>query len=118
MRECWLCGRNGSGDPLDRHHIFGGAYRSKSDKLGLTVYLCHQRCHESGAKAVHNNAETAERLHKYGQAKAMLEQGWDVTQFRAEFGRNYLDATEIAELMVPASANGGDFELLAEFLPF
>ncbi len=23
MRESWLCGRKGSGDPLDRHHIFG-----------------------------------------------------------------------------------------------
>ena len=43
-RECFLCGRNGADDPLDKHHIFGGAYRKKSERYGLTVYLCHDRC--------------------------------------------------------------------------
>lgn len=31
-RSCWLCGRNGTAEPLDKHHIFGGAYRKKSEK--------------------------------------------------------------------------------------
>ena len=44
-RSCWLCGRNGTAEPLDKHHIFGGAYRKKSEKYGLTVYLCHGSCH-------------------------------------------------------------------------
>lgn len=122
MRECWLCGRNGAKDPLDRHHIFGGAYRGKSEALGLTVYLCHKRCHESGPKAVHVCAETAERLHKYGQAKAMREQGWSVEQFREEFGRNYLDEDEIEEIgetETPAPpARGGAFRALAAEMPF
>lgn len=39
-RVCWLCGRNGNGDPLECHHIFGGAMRKKSEKYGLKVYLC------------------------------------------------------------------------------
>ena len=43
LHECWLCGRNGSVDPLDKHHIFGGPYRKKSEKYGLVVYLCHDR---------------------------------------------------------------------------
>lgn len=44
-KECFLCKRNGSGDRLERHHIFGGANRWKSEKLGLVVWLCGERCH-------------------------------------------------------------------------
>ena len=33
-RACWLCGRNGASDPLDAHHIFGGANRKLSEKYG------------------------------------------------------------------------------------
>lgn len=96
-RKCFLCGKNGCGDPLDRHHIFGEANRRKSDKLGLIVDLCHSECHELGKYAVHNNAETMEKLHKYGQKKAMREQGWTVEEFIIEFGRNYLSEEELEE---------------------
>ena len=94
MKTCWLCGRNGAADPLDEHHIFGGPNRKLSDRFGLTVYLCHHDCHIFGEDAVHQNAETARRLHEYGQRKAMEEQGWTVDQFRMVFGKNYLDDTE------------------------
>ena len=90
MRECWLCGRNGATDPLDKHHIFGGANRKKSDRLGLTVYLCHNSCHIFGQEAVHQNAGVMRQLHQYGQRKAMAENGWDTDRFIAEFGKNYL----------------------------
>jgi len=30
--SCYLCGRNGSGDPLDWHHVFGGANKKLSEK--------------------------------------------------------------------------------------
>lgn len=91
MNECWLCGRNGSFDPLDTHHIFGGALRKKSDKLGLTVKLCHSQCHLYGPDAVHNNKDTMRELHRYGQYKAMAKYGWSINDFIREFGRNYLD---------------------------
>ena len=91
-RECWLCGRNGNKDPLDAHHIFGGPNRKLSEKYGLVVPLCHHRCHESGPEAVHRNRETAQRLHEWGQEKAMREQGWSIEDFRRVFGRNYLPA--------------------------
>ena len=94
MKTCWLCGRNGAADPLDEHHIFGGPNRKLSDRFGLTVYLCHHDCHIFGEDAVHQNAETARRLHEYGQRKAMEEQGWTVDQFRMVFGKNYLDDAE------------------------
>lgn len=90
MRTCWLCGRNGAADPLDEHHIFGGAYRAKSEKLGLTVYLCHHDCHIFGPDAAHRNAETMRELHEYGQRLAMERFGWTEDEFRAEFGKSYL----------------------------
>lgn len=89
-RTCWLCGRNGATDPLDKHHIFGGANRALSEKYNLWVPLCHDRCHENGKKAVHRNAETMQMLHEYGQILAMEENGWTAEEFRLVFGRNYL----------------------------
>lgn len=97
MAKCFLCGRNGTADPLDEHHIFGGANRKKSEKYKLKVKLCHFRCHEFGEKAAHRNAETADFLHKFGQVKAMVEQGWSVEDFRLEIGRNFLDDPEHPE---------------------
>lgn len=90
-KRCFLCGRNGSADPLDRHHIFPGPYRKKSEKYGLVVYLCHDRCHIFGKSAVHNNAAQMRRMQRYGQLKAMKEQKWTTDDFIREFGRNYLD---------------------------
>lgn len=89
-RKCFLCGRNGAGDPLDKHHIFGGPYRSKSEKCGLYVYLCHNRCHIFGKMSVHQNAKTMNKLKRYGQLKAMKENHWSEEDFIHEFGKNYL----------------------------
>ena len=91
---CWLCGRNGSADPLDKHHIFRGPNRSKSEKYGLVVRLCHSRCHLYGKYAVHNNSDTMAALHQFGQRKAMAENGWTADDFIREFGRNYIDAED------------------------
>lgn len=89
MKKCWLCGRNGSADPLDRHHIFGGPYRSKSERYGLVVYLCHHDCHVFGGNAVHQNVRTMHELRAWGQEKAMREQGWTLEEFIHQFGKNY-----------------------------
>ena len=92
MKTCFLCGRNGSLDRLEKHHIFGGrAYRSKSERYGLYVWLCGDRCHRLGEKAAHNCRETDLTLKRWGQRKAMKEQGWDIPRFIREFGKNYLD---------------------------
>lgn len=90
MKVCFICRRNGNGDGLERHHIFGAANRSKSEKYGLVVWLCGERCHRLGRYSAHMNADIAGYLHKYGQEKAMKEQGWTVEQFVSEFGKNYL----------------------------
>lgn len=89
-KRCWLCGKNGAADPLDRHHIFPGKNRDKSEEYGLVVWLCHYSCHEFGPMAAHRNRETRKRLSEYGQRKAMEENGWSTEDFIREFGRNYL----------------------------
>lgn len=89
-RRCFLCGRNGASDPLDLHHIFGGPYRKKSDRYGLTVYLCHNACHIFGPNAVHNNRAQDLRLKQIGQKAWMEQNGKTTEEFIKEFGRNYV----------------------------
>lgn len=110
MRTCWLCGKNGTDEPLDRHHIFGGANRRKSEQLGLVVDLCHGSCHISGKRAAHRCRETAQALHEYGQRLAMERMGWSTADFVREFGRNYLDeanaeAAASGEALIPSGAS-------------
>ena len=92
MNRCWLCGKRQFGfNRLERHHIFGGANRSKSEKYGLIVYLCGDTCHRNGPNAAHQNKDTMQRLHEYGQRKAMKENGWTVEDFRSVFWKSYID---------------------------
>lgn len=86
MNRCVLCG---SPNQLERHHIFGGALRKKSERYGLVVYLCHS-CHNEPPNGAHHSANTMQALHEYGQRKAMEENGWTVDDFRREFYKNYL----------------------------
>ncbi|MBQ8893396.1 MAG: hypothetical protein IJ043_03200 [Clostridia bacterium] len=90
MKECWLCGRNGTADPLDRHHVFGSANKKKSERYGCLVDLCHNRCHLYGDYAVHKNAETMLMLHRHFQRKVMKEQNMTEDEFREEFGKSYI----------------------------
>lgn len=115
--ECFLCGNY---ETLERHHLFGGAFRKKADRLKLTVMLCPW-CHQIDADSAHKSAETRLYLHKYGQARAMKEQGWTADDFVREFGRNYLDEEEIRSLTeVPADDGVNSFRVLEreEALPW
>ena len=87
--HCFLCGRNASADyfGLDEHHVFFGALRKKSEKYGLKVYLCHDRCHLNG---VHKYADMNRQVQKVVQKRAMQHYGWSVDDFRTIFGRSYL----------------------------
>lgn len=96
---CFRCGENGAEDPLEKHHIFGAAYRKKCEKYGLTVHLCGEKCHRNGKESVHQNAETALLIKQYGQSKVMREQGWSLERFRAEFGKNYLPTVTVLEVL-------------------
>jgi len=90
-KKCFLCGKNGYSDPLDSHHIFNSAYRKKSEKYGLKVWLCHNECHIFGRESVHRDQRIDNILKQHGQLKVMQEQGWTTEQFIKQFGKNYLE---------------------------
>jgi len=97
---CALCGRNGCEDPLDTHHIFNGGARRTSEIFHATVRLCHGRCHQLGKYSVHRNQDVDLMLKQYGERLVMEEYGWSIDDFRAIFGKNYLD--EAMEDLDPA----------------
>lgn len=87
---CYLC-KATCGEHLDRHHIFPGSLRNSSEKYGLWVYLCHDKCHENGKYAAHKCVETQQKLKKEAQEAAMKEYGWTVDEWRERFYKNYLE---------------------------
>jgi hypothetical protein len=107
---CFLCG---NWETVERHHIFGGARRKKADKLKLTVMLCPY-CHQYDADSAHRSAETRLYLHKYCQKKAMVEQKWTIEDFIREFGKNYLDAQDIEDMLPAPIYELSTFKVLEE----
>ena len=85
--KCFLCGQWAQ---LEKHHIFGGALRKKSERYGLTVYLCHT-CHNEPPNGVHHNAQAMQALHEYGERKWLAEHNATIEDFRREFYKNYLE---------------------------
>ena len=86
--SCFLCGRNGSGDPLECHHVFGASNRKYSDEDGLVVYLCGNRCHRNGNMSAHKSAVTAELLK--AEAQKAYEEKHSRAEFMTRYGKNYL----------------------------
>lgn len=84
---CFVCGRYGQ---TERHHtIFGTANRKKSDKYGLTVYLCPD-CHR-GTNGVHGKNGHSLDLQLKRIAQKKFEEKYSREKFTNVFGRNYLD---------------------------
>ncbi len=88
-RYCYLCGANGTCDNLHWHHVFGGANRKLSEKYGLKVRLCGQKCHENGPDAVHKNIKINRAIQAAGQEAFEAVHGTR-EDFMKIFGRNYL----------------------------
>jgi hypothetical protein len=84
--ECFLCKAYTN---TEKHHIFGASNRKKSETYGLFVHLCHF-CHNEPPNGAHFNKETNYYLKSLGQQAAMDYYKWDIDQFRAIFGKNYL----------------------------
>lgn len=116
---CFLCGRNGTDEPLETHHIFNGTgLRKKSERYGLTVRLCSQRCHNGGKNSVHKNQDVDLQVKQYGQRIAMEENGWSVEDFIREFGKNYLEEDEEPEVQSAGTGTFGWFALTDGELPY
>lgn len=86
-RECILTGYDG--EYLDKHHIFGGANRKRSEQMGLWVYV-RADLHRTAPGSIHQNSELMLRLKKWGQRACMERYEMSVEDFIREFGRNYL----------------------------
>ena len=80
-RTCHRCGIEGI---LHTHHLIGGSYRKKADRLGLVVPLC-PKCHE----IAHKNASVNRQMRRYAEL-LMLQRGWTEEQWIKEFGKTYL----------------------------
>lgn len=85
MRKCYFCGRT---DTLERHHIFQGAYRKKSEQYGFVVDLCHDH-HNEPPDGVHHNKENRLLLRRIAQEEYEKNIGTR-EEFMRTFGRNYL----------------------------
>lgn len=78
---------------LECHHVFEGSMRQRSEKYGLTVWLC--KAHHTGdihgnKYAVHFNTAFDRSLKRYAQRKAMQHYGWTKEEFIKNIGRSYL----------------------------
>lgn len=87
--HCYICGMSAGLEPLDKHHIFGGACRQKSEEYGLFVYLHHCKCHIFGSKSVHQNSAYDRKLKSIAQKAAMDKYGLSVNDFIKIFGHNF-----------------------------
>nr|DAV56310.1 MAG TPA: Recombination enhancement, RecA-dependent nuclease [Caudoviricetes sp.] len=85
-KRCFMCGTTSR---IERHHIFGGAYRKKSEREGLVVYLCHE-CHNEPPNGVHHNRSNMDWLRAIGQKSWMGHYGKTADDFIKEYGRNYI----------------------------
>jgi hypothetical protein len=82
---CFFCG---SIQWLERHHIFQGANRGRSEMDGFVVTLCHW-CHNEPPDGVHHNKARREELKRMAQARYETEHSRD--EFMGQYGRNYLE---------------------------
>lgn len=111
--ECWFCGRQGYYDyeakrviGLEVHHCcHGTAKRALADKHGLWVYLCSD-CHR-GTNGVHGKRghERDLTLEKVAQ-RAWEAQKGSREEFRAIFGKSYLDDDNVAEISSERGCDG------------
>lgn len=84
MDHCYFTGKS----PVERHHIFGGAYRKKSEKYNFIVPLSPE-LHPNGVHAGKDAREIDECLKKMAQLHFESCKGTR-EEFIKEFGRNYL----------------------------
>ena len=83
VRKCYLTGRTYD---LDKHHVFNNAFRDKSEKWGLWVYLnndVHMKVHQTP-----QGQKVARWLKQKGQEAFERKYGHD--KFIEEFRKNYL----------------------------
>lgn len=84
MEHCYFTGAS----PVERHHIFGGANRNRSEKYGFVIPL-RPDLHPNGVQAGKNAKEIDTKLKCMAQEYYESHYGTR-EQFREEFGKSYL----------------------------
>lgn len=84
-----VCYITGDTYNLHEHHVFGGAYKNASDRLGLTIYL-RADWHDMADYGIHFNKELREKIQDEVQRFAMEYYGWDIERWFIEVGRSFL----------------------------
>ena len=69
---------------LDKHHIFYGAYRKKSDEYGLLIYLC-RNCHTK----LHNGKLAEFDTFIKDKYQRIFEEKYSHEFWMLEFGKNF-----------------------------
>ena len=81
MGKCFLCHRETN---LDRHHVFNGAMRNKSEEYNAVILVC-RNCHER----IHKDAGLRNSLKAQWQQALMAYHGWTLDEWREIFHKNY-----------------------------
>lgn len=68
---------------LERHHVFNGAFRNKSEEYGAVVEICRE-CHDD---LHHRHPAKYKWLKRQWRDLLMAENGWTTEDFIREFGR-------------------------------
>lgn len=84
MNHCLFTGTA----PVERHHIFGGVYRERSERYGFVVPL-RPDLHPNGVHAGKNAKEIDTRLKQMAQTYFEEHYG-NREAFREMFGKSYL----------------------------
>ena len=83
-KKCYVCGTTYN---IHKHHIYMGANRNNSEKIGAWVYLC-ARHHNGSSAGVHYNHQLDLEL------KQLAQQEYEKNHSREEFmkiiHKNYL----------------------------
>ena len=79
--HCYICKLNRQ---TETHHIFQGANRQASDKLGLTIEVCRE-CHSR----IYDNPKDYEHIKTYAQLKAMDKYNLSFDDWRKLFRKDY-----------------------------
>lgn len=89
-KRCWVCGTTYQ---IEKHHIYAGAYRNKSEKYGAFVNLCHFH-HQGEGRTGYNNPlpELDKKLKQAAQRE--LEKRYGHEWFMDQFNRNWLEEDE------------------------
>lgn len=85
-KVCYRCGTTFN---IHKHHIFGGANRTRSEKEGCWVYLCAPH-HNMSDKGVHFDRKYDLELKQECEAKWLEVNNKTIDDFINDFGKNYL----------------------------